>query len=79
MHSTTTPLVKRILVLGKGNSASLPYLLIILICLSVICALKEFTAAVAEPVTKKSLTAVAEPVTKKSLSNWEYLIVQRDT
>jgi len=26
MHSTATPLVKRILVLGKGKGASLPYL-----------------------------------------------------
>ena len=26
MHSTATPLVERILVLGEGNSVSLPYL-----------------------------------------------------
>jgi len=55
MHSTTTPLVKRILVLGKGNSASLPYLFVVLISLSAISALErsiEFTAAVAEHVTK---------------------------
>jgi len=60
MHSTVTPLVERILVLGEGNGASLPYLFILLIYLSVISALErseKFTTAVAEPITKKSLTS----------------------
>ena len=73
MHSTATPLVERILVLGKENGASLPYLFIILISLSAISALErstEFTAAVAEPVTKKSLTSSIEPLTSVDASKF---------
>jgi len=58
MHSTATPLVERILVPGKQNGASLPYLFIILISLSAISALErstEFTAAVAEAMTRRNV------------------------
>jgi len=55
MHSIAMPLVERNFVIGKGNGASLPYVFIILISLSVISALEraiEFTAAVAEHMPK---------------------------
>jgi len=74
IHITATPLVERILVLGKGNGASLPYLFIILISLSAISALersKEFTVAVVEPVTKKSLSSSIESLT----SSWRIWIL----
>ena len=67
MHSTATPLVERILVLGKGNGASLPYLFLswspCQLSLRLKGRLGEFTAAVAEPVTKKSLTSSIESLT----------------
>ena len=85
MHSTATPLVERILVLGKGNSASLPYLFIILISLSAISAFErsiEFTAAVAEQVTKNHwhlLTSVdaseflTSSIKVMTISAWQWL------
>ena len=51
MHNITTPLVERILVLGKGNGASLPYL-DLLSAISALESSREFTAAAAEVVTK---------------------------
>jgi len=68
MHNTATPLVERILVLGKGDGASL-----ILISLSATFALersREFTAAAAEAVTKKSVTSSIESFTSVDASEF---------
>ena len=69
MLTTATPLVDRIIVLGKGNSASLPYLDLPVINLCPKSS-REFTEAAAEAVTKKSLTSSIESLTSVDASKF---------
>ena len=71
IHNTTTPLVERILVLGKALVKGTVRVFHILISLSAICALessREFTAPTAE--TEKSLTSWIESLTSVDASEF---------
>jgi len=75
MHSTATPLVDRILVLGKGNGASLPYLFIILISLSSVSVLDSWEvdrihSSRGGARNKKSLTSSIESLTSVDASEF---------
>ena len=72
MHSTVTLLVERILVLGKGDGVSLAHLDLHLSAISALERSREFTGAVAEAVTNKSLTSSIESLTSVDAS--EFLI-----